>query len=119
MFSSRKCKLIYEIRPTYPSPTSPLLLDVFSKLLEKDPHKRITMGELRVHPWVTNEGIDPLPSTEVNCSELVTEVTEEDMENAIKPIANIFVVVSSIRSFHSTRCFGREGCFNTPTGSLL
>lgn len=31
-----------------------LLKDLFKRLLEKDPNKRITLDQLKVHPWVTD-----------------------------------------------------------------
>ncbi|PKY13390.1 kinase-like protein [Rhizophagus irregularis] len=54
-----------------PEGTDPDLKDLFHKVLEKDPAKRITMQELRVHPWVTEKGTDQLISTEVNCTDMI------------------------------------------------
>ena len=34
---------------------SPLLFDLLTKMLIKDPLKRITISEIKVHPWVTKE----------------------------------------------------------------
>jgi len=36
-----------------PFPTSPTLLDLFKRLFEKDPAKRIALVEIQVHPWCT------------------------------------------------------------------
>ncbi|KAI8145736.1 kinase-like domain-containing protein [Fennellomyces sp. T-0311] len=77
----------------------PDLLDLFHRLLEKDPEKRITMAELRVDPWVTKHGEDPLISEEENCQMVVTEVTEEEINNAISSIASIFTVVTQMGIF--------------------
>ncbi|KAI9019619.1 kinase-like domain-containing protein [Phycomyces nitens] len=73
------------------------LLDMIrdDPLLERDPSKRITMLEIRDHPWVTDHGKLPMITEEENCRALVTEITEEEMANAIKSVANIFTVVST------------------------
>lgn len=69
--------------------------DLMHKLLEKDPHKRITMSELREHPWVTKNGRDPLLSEEENTANLVEPPTEEETNQAITSnLSNILVLVS-------------------------
>ncbi|EXX69892.1 uncharacterized protein OCT59_005440 [Rhizophagus irregularis] len=70
-----------------PEGTDPDLKDLFHKVLEKDPAKRITMQELRVHPWVTEKGTDQLISTEVNCTDMVTDITDDELRSAIKTIS--------------------------------
>lgn len=57
--------------------------DLMRRLLEKDPDQRITMDEMRNHPWVTKRGEDPLLSAEENCSDLVDLPTEAEMRHAI------------------------------------
>jgi hypothetical protein len=89
-------------------------------MLTKDPANRITIEQMRVsyivcclylllqllislsftpsqiHPWITKNGTDPMISIDENCQLVVTEVTEEEISNAIKSVANIFTVVSSL-----------------------
>ena len=83
--------------------------DMMSRILEKDPAKRIMMNELRVrlehrhnfpahtmqeHPWVTRNGADPLLSEEGNTAAIVSTPTEEEMNSAITTkIGHLFVVV--------------------------
>lgn len=72
--------------------------DLMSRILEKDPEKRIKMRDLRVslflllfcclltlqdHPWVTGNGADPLLSFEENTAQIVEPPTEEEMNHAI------------------------------------
>lgn len=57
--------------------------DLVSRLLEKDPSKRITMDEVREHPWVTKGGTDPLLSKEENTSDLIEPPTKEELDAAI------------------------------------
>ncbi|CAG8572999.1 3779_t:CDS:10 [Cetraspora pellucida] len=79
----------------------PELVDLLHKVLEKDPEKRIIMSKLREHPWVSNHGKDPLVSTGENCSELVTEITEDDLSSAIKLLSfrSIIAVHSAVQKF--------------------
>ncbi|KAL1922240.1 uncharacterized protein VTP21DRAFT_9779 [Calcarisporiella thermophila] len=92
-----------------PSLLDPQLQDLLRRILERDPNQRISLQEIRNHPWVTENGTNPLTSTEENCSLMVTEVTEEELRCAIKSIAHIVTVlkaVSKLRrgtrsSFHS------------------
>lgn len=47
------------------------------------------------HPWVTQDGKAPLITVDENCQSVVTEVTEEEIHNAIKNVASIFTVVGT------------------------
>jgi [calcium/calmodulin-dependent protein kinase] kinase len=42
-------------------------------LLESDPKRRITMQDAKVHPWITDNGKDPMPSTRDNAVEVKVE----------------------------------------------
>jgi len=57
------------------------------------------MKELRVHPWVTERGANPMISTEENCAILVTEITEDEYRSAIKSISSIMTVIKAIQKF--------------------
>ncbi|ORZ19773.1 kinase-like domain-containing protein [Absidia repens] len=70
------------------------ILDLLHRTLDKDPATRMTMDDLRHHPWVTQHDTDMMISEEENCEWVVTEVTDDDIHNAIKSIASIFTVVS-------------------------
>ncbi|CAO3599641.1 unnamed protein product [Absidia cylindrospora] len=75
------------------------LHDLLQKLLDKDPLTRITMHDLRQHPWVTQHGADMLISEEENCEMVVTEVTTDEIKNAIKSVASILTVVKAVAKF--------------------
>ncbi|KAI9837525.1 MAG: hypothetical protein M1819_007176 [Sarea resinae] len=78
----------------------PVLKDLLSRLLEKDPAKRITMPELREHPWVTKGGTDPLLSAEENTADLVEPPTEEEMNSAITGnMSKLLVVMKAVTKF--------------------
>ncbi|GAB7347905.1 hypothetical protein MBLNU459_g5428t1 [Dothideomycetes sp. NU459] len=74
--------------------------DLMHRILEKDPDRRITMEELRNHPWVTKNGTDPLLSTEENCSDLVDLPTRAEMDNAITGnMGQLLVVMKAVKRF--------------------
>ena len=55
---------ICEDEPHYPEGEDPLLIDLLKKLFIKEPENRITIKQIREHPWITNEGNDPMPTLE-------------------------------------------------------
>ncbi|KAI9750760.1 MAG: hypothetical protein M4579_006317 [Chaenotheca gracillima] len=86
--------------PSFEPDTEPDFVDLLNKLLEKDPTKRITMSELKEHPWVTKNGTDPLLSTEENIADLVELPTEAELNSAItKKFHNLVVVMKAAKKF--------------------
>ncbi|EAS30737.3 CAMKK/CAMKK-META protein kinase [Coccidioides immitis RS] len=84
----------------YPGETDDIFKDLMSKILEKDPKKRITMEELREHPWVTRGGTDTLLSAEENTSNLIEPPTEEEMNTAItRNMGHAITVVKAVQKF--------------------
>ncbi|CAD6439970.1 a4ccfe54-a8b9-48c1-9c45-5ec304feb66f [Sclerotinia trifoliorum] len=78
----------------------PHFLDLMRKLLEKDPKKRITMDEIREHPWVTNNGSDPLLSKEDNIATLVEPPSETEVNHAITTkMRGLLVVMKAVKKF--------------------
>lgn len=87
------------------------LLDLFSRIFEKDPDKRITMNELREHPWVTLDGEDELLSYEENTAQMIDEITEDDLRTAIKGIRGVVTVVKTVnklKQMRASRAVSRE-----------
>ncbi|KAI1932427.1 hypothetical protein LOZ65_000721 [Ophidiomyces ophidiicola] len=85
---------------TCPGETDEDFKDLIGRILEKDPKKRITMEELRDHPWVTKGGTDCLLSAEENTSTLVEPPTEEEMNTAItKNLSHAITVVKAVHKF--------------------
>lgn len=61
--------------------------------MEKDPEKRITIAEIREHPWVKSSS-KSMPSKESNCRDEIA-VTEEEVKQAVKSIRTpIHILVS-------------------------
>ncbi|BDD61435.1 hypothetical protein MPDQ_001169 [Monascus purpureus] len=74
--------------------------DLMYRILEKDPVQRITMPELREHPWVTKNGMDPLLPEEENTAEIIGLPTEEEMNSAITMnIGRILTVMKAVKQF--------------------
>ncbi|KAI4115563.1 MAG: hypothetical protein LQ345_003874 [Seirophora villosa] len=76
------------------------LKDLLTKLLDKNPRTRITMSELREHPWVTRNGEDLLLSAEENTANLIEPPTEEETNNAITSnLGNVLVLMKAVKAF--------------------
>ncbi|KAK1827916.1 kinase-like domain-containing protein [Podospora conica] len=88
--------------PKFPADENPLFLDLMSKLMEKDPEKRITMPELREHPWVTKNGTDPLLSAEENCADPVDLPNSLELNHAFtRRMSHLICVMKAINKFKS------------------
>ncbi|XP_064157164.1 calcium/calmodulin-dependent protein kinase kinase 1-like isoform X1 [Anguilla rostrata] len=79
------------------------LHELILRMLEKDPALRITIPEIKVHPWVTQGGSDPLPLEEEHCT--VVEVTEEEVQNSVKLVPSLSAVIL-VKSMLRKRSFG-------------
>ncbi|XP_038669016.1 calcium/calmodulin-dependent protein kinase kinase 1 [Scyliorhinus canicula] len=74
------------------------LKDLLLQMLDKNPDTRITIPQIKLHPWVTKNGADPLPLEEEHCS--VVEVTEEEVMNSVKLISSLSTVVRKPFTFN-------------------
>lgn len=86
-----------------PSGVDPHLKDLFDRILERRPQKRISMDTLRKHPWVTCAGADPLLSREENTASCMTPVTEEDLHYAIELVEGLMEpaqAIAKLRRLH-------------------
>ncbi|XP_061197080.1 calcium/calmodulin-dependent protein kinase kinase 1-like isoform X1 [Saccostrea echinata] len=72
------------------------LKDLILKMLDKNPNTRITLPEIKEHPWVTRDGEEPLPTEEENC--VLVTLTDEDLDNVVKhvPKLDTLIMVKSI-----------------------
>lgn len=104
--------------------TSYDLKDLIKRMLDKNPETRITLPEVKVHPWVTENGANPLPLEEEHCTAL--DLTDEEVKNSIKliPSLSTVILVKSMlrkRSFtHPFECRARraERSMSAPGGLL-
>ncbi|KAJ3127502.1 Calcium/calmodulin-dependent protein kinase kinase 1 [Nowakowskiella sp. JEL0407] len=69
------------------------LKDLIIRMMDKNAESRITIDEIKVHPWVTRNGTVPLESP---VESLITdEVTMEEVENAFSPVIKLVVNVNT------------------------
>ncbi|KAM4856371.1 calcium/calmodulin-dependent protein kinase kinase 2 isoform X1 [Urocitellus parryii] len=99
------------------------LKDLITRMLDKNPESRIVVPEIKLHPWVTRHGAEPLPSEDENCT--LVEVTEEEVENSVKHIPSLATVIL-VKTMIRKRSFGnpfegsrREERSQSAPGNLL
>lgn len=84
------CNAIVNNEMEIKAPCSDALKDLFGRILCKDACERITMDELRVHPWVTHNGSDELLPKEENVGGLCDPITEDDLSSAVESLEQRF-----------------------------
>ncbi|KAI5246704.1 kinase-like protein [Aureobasidium subglaciale] len=79
-----------------------LLLDLFRRLLQKDPLKRITLEEVRHHPWVVQDiSNKPLwldetdPSRQSHGKKI--QVSKEELQDAVVPVKLVERIRSGVK----------------------
>uniref|UniRef100_A0A673H4F1 calcium/calmodulin-dependent protein kinase n=1 Tax=Sinocyclocheilus rhinocerous TaxID=307959 RepID=A0A673H4F1_9TELE len=100
------------------------LKNLVSRISRINPDTRITIPEIKVDPWVTQDGTDHLPLEEEHCT--VVEVTEEEVQNSVKFVPSLSAVIL-VKAMLRKRSFGnpfecpsrREERSMSAPGSLL
>lgn len=87
--------------PTKPVDITSDLKDLIKRMLIKDPNERITLAEIKEHPWITKNGQFLLPSEEDNCQ--LVEITEEDLDKVVTSIPKLdtLILVKTMLKKHS------------------
>ncbi|NXJ95253.1 KKCC2 kinase, partial [Corythaixoides concolor] len=88
--------------PDQPEVTD-FLKDLITRMLDKNPESRISVPEIKLHPWVTKNGAELLPTEDENCT--LVEVTEEEVENSVKHIPSLATVIL-VKTMIRKRSFG-------------
>ncbi|KAF1946967.1 Pkinase-domain-containing protein [Clathrospora elynae] len=84
----------------FESECSAELKELLQRLMEKDPKKRITMEEIREHPWVTRQGTDPLLAKSENVAIILEPPTDEEVNAAITGnMGHLVTVVRAVKRF--------------------
>ncbi|KAI0903755.1 kinase-like domain-containing protein [Ustulina deusta] len=82
-----------------PDGEDPDFVDLITRILDKNTSTRITLREIRNHPWVTRNGDDPLLPEEENCSYMV-ETNELEVNHAFtRKMDHLICVLKAIRRF--------------------
>ncbi|CAG0916905.1 unnamed protein product [Notodromas monacha] len=81
------------------------LKDLISRMLTKDPSLRITVPEIKEHPWVTSNDEDPMPTEEENCNPGLIEVTDDEVRFSVRSIPKLdtLILVKAMLKKHSFR----------------
>lgn len=79
-----------------------LLLDLFRRLLQKDPTKRITLEEVRHHPWVIQDILNKAlwldetdPSRQAHGKKI--QVSKEELQDAVVPVKLVERIRSGVK----------------------
>ncbi|XP_061389124.1 calcium/calmodulin-dependent protein kinase kinase 2 [Musca vetustissima] len=77
------------------------LKDCIERMLTKDPHARITLPQLKIHPWVDASGTHPLPSEEENCR--LVQVDDNDINSVVRSIPKLdtLILIKTMLKQHS------------------
>ncbi|KAJ2481737.1 hypothetical protein IWW56_001546 [Coemansia sp. RSA 2131] len=92
----------------FPGPFDEHLQDLLKRMLERNPESRITIAEIREHPWVTQNGTYCMVSKEENCSNVVGSITEDDVNNTVEHIYDIMPVIIAVAKLRRFRRRIRE-----------
>ncbi|KAJ2266836.1 hypothetical protein EV176_005459 [Coemansia sp. RSA 451] len=92
----------------FPGPFDEHLQDLLERMLERNPESRITIAEIREHPWVTQNNTYCMVSKEENCSNVVGSITEDDVNNTVEHIYDIMPVIIAVAKLRRFRRRIRE-----------
>ncbi|XP_075168646.1 calcium/calmodulin-dependent protein kinase kinase 1-like isoform X2 [Haematobia irritans] len=70
-------------------------------MLNKNPKERITLPNLKVHPWVNANGSHPLPSEEENCR--LVQIDDNDIISVVRSIPKLdtLILIKTMLKQHS------------------
>uniref|UniRef100_A0A7S3G2V1 non-specific serine/threonine protein kinase n=1 Tax=Palpitomonas bilix TaxID=652834 RepID=A0A7S3G2V1_9EUKA len=86
-------RMIREEPVVIPDTINPQLHDLLSKMLEKDPNKRISLNDMKVHPWITNNGAEPLHEGRIEA----LHVSEQEVEHAVHRLIDNFALLVNVK----------------------
>ncbi len=86
---------IREEEPVLPDHISPQLRSLLLAMLSKNPDARPKIAALRQHPWVTNNGAEPMPDQ----GQLEVDVSDDDMAQAVHTLNTTFTVMKATLKF--------------------
>ncbi|XP_052868686.1 calcium/calmodulin-dependent protein kinase kinase 1 [Anopheles cruzii] len=80
---------------------SEALRDLIGRMLDKDPQQRITLPQIKEHPWLTKHATVRLPTEEENCR--LVQISDEDMSSVVKSIPKLdtLILIKTMLKKHS------------------
>ncbi|KAI0400870.1 kinase-like domain-containing protein [Xylaria palmicola] len=98
-----------------PDGEDPDFVDLITRILDKSNSTRITLPEIRVHPWVTRNGEDLLLPEDENCADMVETPNELEVNHAFtRKMDHLICVLKAIRRFKSLISNSRATTPQTP-----
>ncbi|ETK91917.1 serine/threonine protein kinase [Phytophthora nicotianae] len=88
--------------------------ELLAQLLEKNPHKRITVSQLKTHPWLS--GADDELIRRPSSTEVI--VTQQEIEAAFTPVNN-FILVMKLKMKMSSRLNNARKALANISGARL
>ncbi|KAH9884436.1 Pkinase-domain-containing protein [Xylariomycetidae sp. FL2044] len=89
--------------------------DLITRILDKNNQSRITLPEIRNHPWVTKRGSDLLLSEEENCGNVVETPNELEVNHAFtQKMDHLLCVFKAIQRFKGLISNSRSSTPRTP-----
>ncbi|KAI0180819.1 Pkinase-domain-containing protein [Hypoxylon sp. FL1284] len=90
-------------------------VDLIKKILDKNNETRLSLRDVRNHPWVTKGGTDPLLSEEENCSDQVEPPNALEVNHAFtRKMDHLVYIMRAINRFKGLISKSRVG---TPEGT--
>jgi len=77
--------------PEFTRPINPQLEHLLRRILDKNPSTRITIKDLKRHPWVTKEGKEPLSTT---LERII--VSETDIVESVTRLRKLEIIIGKI-----------------------
>ncbi|KAI6082891.1 Pkinase-domain-containing protein [Hypoxylon rubiginosum] len=75
-------------------------VDLITKILDKNNETRLSLRDIRNHPWVTKNGTDPLLSEEENCSDVVEPPNALEVNHAFtRKMDHLIYIMRAINRF--------------------
>lgn len=103
------CQSILSSRVDFPHYFSPLVRDLLSMLLCKDPEKRASLTQIRKHPWLlTNNGKHTVQGTRESCTEKEARASIPGLSPIVTFFSDVGAVKSECRTWTSKNCARKE-----------
>jgi hypothetical protein len=78
--------------PDYSMLTDPNLIDLFNNIFIKDPSSRITIRDIKMHSWTTNNNNRPMQR--LNSKKI--EVTKGDLQSVVSRVIRMNKIVNKL-----------------------
>lgn len=71
----------------FPKSINPKLQDLLSRMLDKNPAQRIKLADIKLHDWVTNDGLEPMAA-----------LSSERINPSEKEVSNAWIILVKLKN---------------------